>query len=349
MEYQKIINLLSNISNNQLSKFITRKYIEVFDQSDGTYNVSQDIRFKAPQLRSDLCDWEDAYNVVTGKITVTNPSNDAYDKKLALKNNAPFFSCVLRINEELIDDCQGLDIVMPLYNLLYYSKKYHKTTGSLWNYYRDEPNTVAQGNINYSIRDSKSFDYKTSLTGKSEGNNNELENIKTAVPLKYLSKCFRSLVIPLINCEIFLDLKWSKNCVLTSQTTREADPNADPSVVGINNPPNAEFGITDCKLYVPVVTLSTEYKNKLYRILKEGFTVDIYWERYRCQLTNQRAGLINYLIDSNSENASRLFVLAYENEEDRLSFSKYYTPSVEITDYNVLIDQQAFCKLPVKI
>ena len=122
MEYQKIINLLRNISNNQLSKFITRKYIEVFDQSDGTYNVSKDIRFKAPQLRSDLCDWEDAYNVVTGKITVTNPSNDAYDKKLALKNNAPFFSCVLRINEELIDDCQGLDIVMPLYNLLYYSK-----------------------------------------------------------------------------------------------------------------------------------------------------------------------------------------------------------------------------------
>ena len=96
-----------------------------------------------------------------------------------------------------------------------------------------------------------------------------------------------------------------------------------------------------------IVTLPTEYENKLYQILKEGFTVDIYWERYRCQMTNQRTGLINYLIDPTFDNASRLFALAYENEEDRSSFSKYYTPSVEITDYNVLIDQQPFFELPV--
>ena len=96
-----------------------------------------------------------------------------------------------------------------------------------------------------------------------------------------------------------------------------------------------------------IVTLPTEYENKLYQMLKEGFTVDIYWERYRCQITNQRTGLINYLIDPTFDNASRLFVLAYENEEDRSFFSKYYTPSVEITDYNVLIDQQPFFELPV--
>ena len=245
MGYQKIINLLGNISNKQLPKYVTRKYIEVFNQSDGTYNVNKDIRFKAPELRSDLCDWEDAYIVVTGKITVTNPNNNAYDKKLALKNNAQFFSDVLRINEELIDDCQDLDIAMPLYNLLYYPKNCQKTSGSLWNYYRDEPNSGAENNFNYSIKDSKSFDYKTSLTGKLENNNEKLENIKIAVQLKYLSKFFRSLEIPLINCEVSLDLKWSKNCVLTSQATRSAQ-GGNPA---ITVPKNAEFSITDCKLY----------------------------------------------------------------------------------------------------
>ena len=79
MEYQKIENLLGNIVGRP--KFKTKKYIEVFDQSDGTYNVNKDIRFKTPQLRSDLCDWESAYIVVTGKITVTDPDDDAYDKK----------------------------------------------------------------------------------------------------------------------------------------------------------------------------------------------------------------------------------------------------------------------------
>ena len=81
---------------------------------------------------------------------------------------------------------------MPLYNMLYYSINYQKTTGSLWNYYREEPSSDAEGNINYSVKGSKSFDYKTGLTGKLENNNNELENIKIAVPLKYLSKSFRS-------------------------------------------------------------------------------------------------------------------------------------------------------------
>ena len=105
--------------------------------------------------------------------------------------------------------------------------------------------------------------------------------------LKYLGKFLRSLQIPLANCEISLDLKGSKNCVLTRKATREAVPDADPAVIGINNPTHAKFDITDCKLYVPVVTLPTEYENKLYQMLKEGFSVDVYWGRYRCQITNQ--------------------------------------------------------------
>ena len=125
--------------------------------------ISQ-IRFKTSTLRSDLYDFSDAYIVMKGKITVTNPKNDACDKKLAFKNNAPFVSCVSKINNTFIDNAEDLDVVMPMYNLLEYSKNYSKTTGSFWNYYRDEPNSGVNNNINYSIKDSKSFNYKASIT-----------------------------------------------------------------------------------------------------------------------------------------------------------------------------------------
>ena len=114
-----------------------------------------------------LCDYSDAYIVVKGKIIVTNADNDAYDKKLAFKNNAPFTSCISKINNTLTDNAEDLDVVMPEYNLIEYSKNYRKTTGSLWNYYRDEPDSGLGGdnnNRNYSIKDSKSLDYKTSIT-----------------------------------------------------------------------------------------------------------------------------------------------------------------------------------------
>ena len=91
-------------------------------QSGGTYNTNKQIRFKISMLRSDLCDFSDAYIVVKGKITVTNPNNDAYDKKLALKNNVPFLSCISKINNTLIDNAEDLGIVMPMYDLLEYSK-----------------------------------------------------------------------------------------------------------------------------------------------------------------------------------------------------------------------------------
>ena len=139
--------------------------------------------------------------------------------------------------------------------MLEYSKNYRKTTGSLWNYYRDEPNSRAEGNMNYSIKKSRSFNYKTSITVKLEGNNLEKENIEIVVPLKYLSNFWRTLDMPLINCEVSLTLTWSQNCVLTSITYREANPDADPAVAGINSPTTASFKIKDTKLYVSFVTL----------------------------------------------------------------------------------------------
>ena len=105
-------------------------------------------------LELDLCDYSDAYIFVNGTITVTRPNNDRYDKKLAFKNNVPFISCILKINNTLIANAEDLDIVMPVYSLIEYSKNYSKTSGSLWNYYRDEPNSGAgEHNVNYFIKD----------------------------------------------------------------------------------------------------------------------------------------------------------------------------------------------------
>ena len=151
---------------------------------------------------------------------------------------------------------------MSLYNLLEYSNNYRKTTGSLRNYYRDEPNRGFNNNntyrISYSFKDSDSFNYKTSITGQLENDDEEKEDIKIVVSLTYLSNYWRTLHIPLINCEVSLDLTWSKNCALPSKATRNAlaAEGDNPAVAQINNPTDAVFEITDCKLYVPVVTLS---------------------------------------------------------------------------------------------
>ena len=109
------------------------------------------------------------------------------------------------MNNTSIDNTEDLDVVIRMYNLLEYSKNCSKTRGSFWNYYKDEPNTGANNNINYSMKDSKSFDYKASITGKLEGNNTEIEG-QIVVPLKHLSNFRRILDIPLINSEINLIL-----------------------------------------------------------------------------------------------------------------------------------------------
>ena len=162
-------------------------------------------------LRSDLCNYSDAYVWVKGKITVTNPNDNAnFNKELTLKNNAPFIWCISKINSELVENAEDLDIVMPMYNLLEYSKNCEKTSGSLFNCYRDEPSeiTIGAGNnvINISIRNSKSFDYKTEITGSLDAGEDEKEDFTIAIPLKYLGNFWRSLDIPLINCKITLIL-----------------------------------------------------------------------------------------------------------------------------------------------
>ena len=176
MEYDKINNLLLSEDNEseKLSKFFTREYVRVNSLSN-TCNENKSIRFKTPMLRSNLCDYSDAYILVQATITVTAPganngANNIKDKKnrpLILKNNEPFVSCITRINGELIKDADDLDIVMSMYNLLEYSKNYRKTIESLSNYYRDELSDDADNNNfdNIKIVNSNTFKYKNKIIG----------------------------------------------------------------------------------------------------------------------------------------------------------------------------------------
>ena len=106
---------------------IIKKWIEVHNQSLGSYSISKQIRFKTSKLRSNLCDYSDAYIIAKGAITATDTNNDEFNKKLAFENNAPFIRCISKINNTLTSNAEDLDIVIPKYNLIEYGKDYLKT------------------------------------------------------------------------------------------------------------------------------------------------------------------------------------------------------------------------------
>ena len=143
-----------------------------------------------------------APNNIAANATANDNALD--EKKLAFKSNAPFINWIWKINGVKIDRfAEDLYVVIPMYNLLEYSKNYRKTTGSLWNYYRDEPNSRINDGINYSIMGLKSFDYKANFIEGGVMQNNLIKNdVNNVVPLKYLSNFSRSLNVPLINFEI---------------------------------------------------------------------------------------------------------------------------------------------------
>ena len=296
MEFERTKNSLDNITA-EAPRFITEKWIEVYDQLSGeTYNTNEQIRFKTSMLKSDLCDFNYEYFVFKGNITVSADERDGdeMNRQVILKNNAPFISCISKINGLLVENAEDLDIVMPMYNLLEYSKNYSKTSGSLWNYYRDEltDDTNDNNNPNKNIINSNSFKYKTSITGSTynvlrritgaDGNpaNNPnydqdkrgTKEVEIAVPLKHLGNFWNSLNIPLANCKVSFALSCSETCVITSIEKRlvRAAQRGNPEVYG-NSPEIAAFKIKDCKLYVPVVTLLAENDNKLSEQLKTGF------------------------------------------------------------------------------
>ena len=197
MEYQKIANLIDNTSN-QPSKFRTRDWVQINDESRGAYNVNSQIKFKSTMLKSSLCDYSDVYILVKGTISVNNTAtagaavNDN-DKKVIFKNCPPFTNCISEINNTQIDNAKDIDIIMPMYNLIEYSDNYAKTTGSLWQYCKDIPARDANNIIEEFTggNTTDSFNFKAKITGQT--GNNGRKDVEIMVPLKYLSNFWSTL------------------------------------------------------------------------------------------------------------------------------------------------------------
>ena len=323
---------------NQPSKFRTRNWIEINDESRGAYNVNSQIKFKTSMLKSSLCDYSDAYILVKGTISINKTAAQGAanntNKKAIFKNCAPFTNCISEINNTQIDTAKDIDIAMPMYNLIEYSDNYAKTTGSLRQYCkdisaRDNNDEIIAFDVN-NLTDS--FKFKTKITGQT--GNDGTKDVEIIVPLKYLSNFWRTLEMPLINCEVNLILTWSSTCAIAS-------------VILANQA--ATFAITDTKLYVPVVTLSTQENTKFLQQLKSGFKRVINWNKYlsKPELLAQNPNL-NHLVEPSFQGVNRLFVLVFENDNDRTSDEEYYLPTVEIKDYNIVINGENFFDQPIK-
>ena len=219
-------------ASNQPSKFKTKNWVEIKDESRGTYNVNSHIKFKTTMLKSSVYDYSDAYILDTAAADAdANNTN----KKVIFKSCAPFTNCISEINNTQVDNANDIDIVMPMYNLIEYSDNYAKTSGSLWQYYKDI-SAVDNNNAIVNFTDNNltdSFNFKVKMTGQT--GDYGTRNVEIMVPLKYLSNFWRTLEMPLINCEINLILTWSTNCVIVSANVANQ---------------NATIAITDTKLYV---------------------------------------------------------------------------------------------------
>ena len=224
---------------------------------------------------------------------------------------------------------------MPMYNLIEYSDNYSKTSGSLWQYCKEIPAVNNDGDIVdfNGANATDSFNFKTKITGQTD-NNGRIDNVEIMVPLKYLSNFWRTLEMPLINCEVNLILTWSIDCVIIYTNVANQVPT---------------FTITEANLYVPVVTLSTQDNAKLLPQLKSGFKRTISWNKYlsKPELLAQNPNL-NHLLEPCFEGLNRLFVLGFEIDEQRTSSKRYYLPNVKIKNYNVMINGKNFFDQPVK-
>ena len=344
MKTQKIINLL-NDSDDESSKFATRKWYIINDQNNGQYGEGNEndstIKFEKKVIKSNLCDYSDAYILVTGNITA---ARDNANTKVAFKNCASFRRCVAHINDEHVETAENLDIIMPMTNLLEYNDNYVDSSGSLSKFRRDEQNMTDAGNpADVTVVDSSSFKYKSNLlenpvnagTGAGANAHALLRDAKIAVPLKYLSNYFRSLEMPLINCKIHIELSWTNNCVMSA-------------IVGATS-----FKIASTNVYVSIVTLSTKDNVNLTKQLNEGFKISVYWNEYKSKIETEEADAdnpIRFPLDPSFQGANRLSVLAFNsdgaNRVQRNSHRKCFLPRVDITKYNELIDGRDFYDQP---
>ena len=296
MESQKIINLLDS-NDNESQKFATKRWYIINDQNSGNnaYGNGEDgttIKFETKVIKPNLCDYSDVYILVTRNIQ-NKPANSV----VAFKNCAPFRTCDITINDEHVEKAEDLDIVMPMYNLLEYSDNYQDSTGSLYQFKRDEP---SNNNANVE-NNTTSLVYKSKLISGTDDNN--VNNVKLVVPLKYISNFFRSLEMSLVNCKIDLELTWHKDCMISSVNA------AAGQVVS--------FMITNTKLYVPIVTLSTKNNNNLTKQLNDRFKRSIYWNQYVSKpfpaIPHKKTGITRFALDAAFQGVNRLFVLAFED------------------------------------
>ena len=184
--------------------------------------------------------------------------------------------CITHVIDEHVDNAHNLDIIMPMYNLIEYSVNYSDTSGSLWQFKTDEQNMNNGNPANVTTADSSSFKYKSSFFKTLEDDDNGVfKNVKIAVPLKYLSNFWRSLEMPLINCKIHLELNWSKDCVMSTIA-------------------DTIFKITNTKLYVPIVTLSSKDNAKLVKLLEDGFNRPVYWNEYQTKIETKNLDKNNF-------------------------------------------------------
>ena len=199
-----------------------------------------------------------------------------------------------QINDLFVDEANHVYIAMPLYNLIEYSDNYSDTSGSLWQFKRDE---VPANNADLTIDNSQSFKYKAALVGKTANHDDGKSFVKDAkivVPLKYLSNFWRSLEMPLINSKSHLELNSIEDCILSSAGS------------------SAKFKIMDAKLHVPIVNASTKDNVNLTKQLSDGFNRPVYWNSYQtvsAKVSNQ--GNIYELLSASFQRVKRLFVLAY--------------------------------------
>ena len=213
METQKLINVL-NDSSNEESKFGTKKcYVIISQTTKGKYKQGDTINFETEIIKSSYCDYSDAFMLVTGSITIAVNN----DTDVAFKNLAPFSTCTTKVNDVFVDETNHIYIAMPMYNLIQYSDNYSDASGSLWHFKRGD---VPANNADLTIDNSQTFKYKATLLGKTanavDNTNSSRKDSKTVVPLKFLSNHWRSLEMPLINCNVYLELNWIKDCILSS-------------------------------------------------------------------------------------------------------------------------------------
>ena len=235
---------------------------------------------------------------------------------------------------------KNLDIVMPMYNLIEYSDNYQDSSATLCQYKRDKPpedDAVAD----LTADNSDSFKYKIILLGNIDQVNPDAAgvgrlNVKVVLPLKYLSKFFISLEMPLINCKIKLNLTWKKECVLST---------ADD---------NGVFIISDTKLYVAVVTLSKEDNKDFIEQQNKGFQRSIYWNEYKTKelAPDTDDNVFKYIsLDPSFQGVNRLFIMAYSKvagQPTKNAKRKYYLPRVDFKKYNVIIDRRYFYDNPIE-